>query len=135
MRFLWISGGIQAIRVNVCMPPLELVTMVNTQLVALLCNTSAEFEVLESSIVIATHSRRMPPPPLPAGPIPPFNSIDLSVGVDLTNSTTPDQKTVQWDDWKEEHSIELFELQLRFDGFIMGKCFRSSMPTIAETKN
>jgi len=77
----------------------------------------------------------MPPPPLSAGPIPTFNSADLSAGVDLTNSTTPGQKLVEWEDWEEEHSIELFELQLRFDGFIMGNFLRSSMPTIGETNN
>jgi hypothetical protein len=47
--------------------------------------------------------------------------MDLSGGVDLTNPTPSDQKTVEWENWEEEHSIELFELQLRFDGLIMGK--------------
>ena len=63
----------------------------------------------------------MPPPPPSTGSLPPFNSMDLSVGVDLTNPTPSDQKMVEWENWEEEHSIELFELQLRFDGFIMGK--------------
>ena len=47
--------------------------------------------------------------------------MDLSVGVDLTNPTPSDQKMAEWENWEEEHTIELFELQLRFDGFIMGK--------------
>ncbi|KIM49322.1 hypothetical protein M413DRAFT_21564 [Hebeloma cylindrosporum] len=84
----------------------------------------------EGSIVIATHSRRMPPPPPPpTGSIPQFNSMDLSVGVDLTNIAASDQKMVEWENWEEEHSIELFELQLRFDGFIMA-LICNSIPAI-----
>jgi hypothetical protein len=46
--------------------------------------------------------------------------MDLSVPVDLTGMNPPDQKVIEWDNWGEERTIELFEVTLRFDGSSMG---------------
>ncbi|KAF8965263.1 hypothetical protein BDZ97DRAFT_1918412 [Flammula alnicola] len=83
----------------------------------------------ETSIFIATHSRRMPPPSRPALAVPSFNSMELSLPVDLTNSSPPDQKTIEWENWGEERTIELFEVQLRFDGVSMALAV-SAIPSL-----
>ncbi|KAF9484725.1 hypothetical protein BDN70DRAFT_872266 [Pholiota conissans] len=69
----------------------------------------------ETSVVIALHSSRLPPPIRQANPIHSFNSMNLSVPVDLTNANAPDQKVVEWDIWGEERTIELFEVAFRFE--------------------
>lgn len=74
----------------------------------------------ETSVFIATHSSRVPPPTRQATSMPSFNSMDLSVPVDLTGMNPPDQKVIEWDNWGEERTIELFEVTLRFDGSSMG---------------
>jgi len=65
---------------------------------------------LETSIIVATHSRKVPAPP-PTVPIDAaqFNSID---------KTTP-QRSDDFEIWGEEHTVEVHETQLKFDGVIM----------------
>ncbi|KAF5330923.1 hypothetical protein D9619_005436 [Psilocybe cf. subviscida] len=76
---------------------------------------------LPAPILVATRSRRMPPPP-PRSSVaaPPFNSMDLSIPINLSMSNSaPDQKAVQWDDYREEPTINVFDIRLGFDGFAM----------------
>lgn len=47
-----------------------------------------------------------------------FNTMDLSVTGDLTS---PDHKTIEWENWGEERTVELYEVQIRFDGSQLGK--------------
>ncbi|KDR81679.1 hypothetical protein GALMADRAFT_239795 [Galerina marginata CBS 339.88] len=70
----------------------------------------------ENTIFIATHSRRVPPPGPTTLNAPAFDSMDLSVTRHLTS---PDQKTAEWENWGEERTIELYEVQIRFDSVQM----------------
>ncbi|KAF8910993.1 hypothetical protein CPB84DRAFT_1701767 [Gymnopilus junonius] len=71
----------------------------------------------EKSLFIATHSRRLPPPVPTTMNTSAFNTMDLSVTGDLT---FPDHRAVEWDSWGEERTVELYEVQIRFDGFQLG---------------
>lgn len=41
------------------------------------------------------------------------------MNLSMSNSA-PDQKAVQWDDYREEPTINVFDIRLGFDGFAMG---------------
>lgn len=56
--------------------------------------------------------------------IPPYNSMDLSVQV---GSTAPDQKIMEWELWGDEHTIELFEVSIRFDGTNLGMIYQFTL--------
>ena len=77
---------------------------------------------LPAPILVATRSRRMPPPPARSTmAAPPFNSMDLSIPINLSASNNAtDQKAVQWDDSREEPTINVFDIRLGFDGLAMG---------------
>lgn len=111
---------IPMLRVYVKMQPLESDIMVYS-LQGILRYLRADVIIVETSVFIATHSRRMPPPSRPIVNAPKFNTMDLSVPVNLPTSKIPDQKSIQWENYGEERIIEIFELQLRFDGASMGK--------------
>ncbi|KAF9013889.1 hypothetical protein BDQ17DRAFT_1230808 [Cyathus striatus] len=65
----------------------------------------------DETILIATRSRRVPTPSLPTAPDSSFNSMNFDVPVDVSQQeTVPD-----WEMWGEECTIELTEIQLRFD--------------------
>lgn len=72
----------------------------------------------EKGIIIATHSRKLPPPAPATVNTSAFNTMDLSVSGDLTS---PDHKVVEWDNWGEEQAVDLHEVQIRFDGSQLGK--------------
>jgi len=80
--------------------------------------------ILDSTIFIATRSRRVPAPPITTVtniPATPFNSMDLSVPVDLSHAMTTEQRTLDWETWGEERSVDIYEAHLKFDGMNMGK--------------
>ncbi|KAF9535274.1 hypothetical protein CPB83DRAFT_841502 [Crepidotus variabilis] len=72
----------------------------------------------ESSIFIASHSFRKPAPSLPIAPpqATPFNSMDLSVPINLSEHTSQEKKYVDFDTWGEDYTVSVHELQLRYDG-------------------
>ena len=81
--------------------------------------TEANFT--ETSIIIATYSRRLPAPLKTTTPVvTPFNSMDLSVPVDMLQHRVQGPNPSDWETSGEERSIELFEVQILFDGSIMG---------------
>ena len=45
--------------------------------------------------------------------------MDLSVNVDIPTLVTPDQKAIEWENWGEERSLDVYEVQVRFDGFLL----------------
>jgi len=75
----------------------------------------------ETSIIIATYSRRLPAPLKTTTPVvTPFNSMDLSVSVDMLQHRVQGPNPSDWETSGEERSIELSEVQILFDGSIMG---------------
>ena len=79
--------------------------------------------ISETSIIIATYSRRLPAPLKTTVPaVTTFNSMDLSVSVDMLQHQTQGPNPSDWETSGEERSIELSEVQILFDGSIMGTC-------------
>lgn len=68
---------------------------------------------LESSIIIATHSRLVPRPPT----IPAFNEMDLAMSMDMQPplSIPTSYKGDDWENWTDEPAIELCEIRLGLD--------------------
>ncbi|KAF4615030.1 hypothetical protein D9613_003116 [Agrocybe pediades] len=75
----------------------------------------------ENTILVATHGRRLPPPPsgTPAPAVSTFNSMDLSVNVDISGLPTHEKGVAEWENWGEERTLELYEVQIRFDGALL----------------
>jgi hypothetical protein len=73
---------------------------------------------LESSILIAMRSHLYPS--IASQPPPSFNPMDLNVPLDASASTANPDPAVEWECWGEESTIELVEVQLKFDGNVMG---------------
>jgi hypothetical protein len=65
---------------------------------------------LETSMFVATHSRKVPTPPSISDPI---DAAQFSI-----DNTVP-QRSDDYDVWGEEHTVEIHEVQLKFDGVIM----------------
>lgn len=79
--------------------------------------------ISETSIIIATYSRRSPAPLKTTVPaVTPFNSMDLSVSVDMLQHQSQGPNPSDWETSGEERFIELSEVQILFDGSIMGTC-------------
>lgn len=68
---------------------------------------------LESSIIIATHSRLVPRPPT----IPAFNEMDLAMSMDMQPalSMSTSYQGDDWENWTDEPAIELCEIRLGLD--------------------
>lgn len=82
-----------------------------------------EANFTETSIIIATYSRRLPAPLKTTVPaVTPFNSMDLSVSVDMLQHQAQGPNPSDWETSGEERFIELSEVQILFDGSIMGTC-------------
>ncbi|KAJ3517171.1 hypothetical protein NLJ89_g668 [Agrocybe chaxingu] len=77
---------------------------------------------IDISILVATNTRRMPSSTPPCAPImapPPFNSMDLSVPITIPETHPQDHKPPEWDAWGEDNALDIYEIQLRFDGLTM----------------
>ncbi|KAF8163366.1 hypothetical protein B0H34DRAFT_650242 [Crassisporium funariophilum] len=84
----------------------------------------------ESSFLVATYSRRVPPPPLASpmtAPIAPFNSMDLSIPVDAPQ-LLQEPRPMDWETSGDERTIELFEVHLRFDASYMMAVISNPLP-------
>ena len=79
----------------------------------------------EASIFVSSHSFRKPAPPLPAAPPPPppFNSMDLSVPIDLAGSNNQEKRQADFDTWGQDYIVSIHELQVRFDGANISRAF------------
>jgi hypothetical protein len=87
----------------------------------------------ETSIIIATYSRRLPAPLKTTAPaVTPFNSMDLSLSVDMLQHRFQGPNPSDWETSGEERSIELSEVQILFDGSIMG-LYVNPMPPLEYT--
>jgi len=87
--------------------------------------SQTEANFIETSIIIATYSRRLPAPLKAKAPaVTPFNSMELSVSVDMLQHHVQGSNPSDWETSGEERSIELSEVQILFlfDGSIMGIC-------------
>ncbi|CAA7271639.1 unnamed protein product [Cyclocybe aegerita] len=74
------------------------------------------------SILVATNTCRMQsttPPPAPIMAPPPFNSMDLSIPIAIPETHPQDHKSPEWDAWGEDNALDIYEIQLRFDGLTM----------------
>lgn len=71
------------------------------------------FSTLESSIIIATHSRLVPRPPT----MPAFHEMDLAMSMDMQPplSTSTSFQGDDWDNWTDEPVIDLCEIRLGLD--------------------
>ncbi|TFK42513.1 hypothetical protein BDQ12DRAFT_676334 [Crucibulum laeve] len=85
----------------------------------------------ESSILVAMHSRRIPPQ---SAAIPPFDAMDIDVPIALQPTT--DSAPSDWDTWGEEQFIDLCEIQFKhypialgYDGMQIG-LFTNPLPPL-----
>lgn len=71
----------------------------------------------ESSILVAMRSHRFPlPTAIPA----PFTAMNMDLSLDVTQPPVSEDMGIEWETWGEETTIDLCEIQLRFDGSVMG---------------
>ncbi|PPR03634.1 hypothetical protein CVT24_007750 [Panaeolus cyanescens] len=73
-----------------------------------------------SSIVVATHCRRMPPLSTKIIPPAPLNFMDQSIPIPVNAQVDiPDQRPIDWESWGEEATIDVVDIIFRLDNSLM----------------
>lgn len=73
----------------------------------------------ESSILIATRSSFLPPPL--ADVEPQFNSTDITFSMDIPQEPSLEIRSMEWETWCEETTINICEVKFNFDGMQMSE--------------
>lgn len=108
----------QAVREYALPPLLALVTTVILRCSSLRHTLSNCNFRTDTSVLIATRSHLLPLSPAGTSQ---FDSMDLSIPVNLTQQHSSGPETNDWEAWGEESIIELCEVQLKFDGVQMSR--------------